>query len=135
MIKYFYSEQFLLFVIVGASAAFLHWISRLVLSYWFDFSLAVGLAYFVGMLIAFVLNRLYVFPKSIKPLSKQIFVFTITNLAFFPLVWFSSIEIHKVLVINKFTLYSEGIAHAIAISLPMLITFLIYKMVAFKEEI
>lgn len=135
MIKHFYSEQFLLFTLVGLIAALLHWLSRMVFSYWFDFSIAVGLAYFVGMLVAFILNRLYVFPKSVKPLYKQIYVFTITNLVFFPIVWISTIEIHKVLVINKFLFYTEAIAHAIAISLPMLITFLIYKMLAFKEEI
>ena len=37
---------------------------------WFvDYGLAIVLAYLVGILVAFVLNKIYVFPLSERPLN------------------------------------------------------------------
>ena len=134
MIHHFFSFQFLGFVVVGGLAAFLHWAARIVLSIWLPFPVAVGLSYFVGMATAFLLNRRFVFPRSTRPMDKQIRDFTLTNLCFYPVVWFSAIWLNELLIRLGWSLYREALAHAVAISIPALATFLIYKLLAFRVE-
>lgn len=99
------------------------------------FPWAVAIAYCVGMAVAFLLNSLFVFPNSVKPRSAQARDFVLVNLAFFPLVWAVSIYVNAGLKALGMTNHSEEFAHAIAISVPLLATFLLYKFVAFKGKI
>ena len=134
MIRHFFSAQFLLFLGVGTSAAALNWLTRLVLDNWISFPAAVLLAYIVGMTTAFELNRRFVFPTSPRPVFKQAKVFILINLAFLPVVWGTSI-LFKALLDDVGTMnFTEGIAHGLALTLPVLITFLIYKFIAFGSE-
>jgi len=122
------------FLVVGGLAALLHWLSRLLLSVWLPFSSAVIIAYGIGMLVAFLLNSFFVFPKSKKTRRIQARDFVLVNLSFLPLVWLTSIHVNNWLKIIGMMRHSEELAHAIAIPLPMLATFLIYKFFTFKEK-
>ena len=134
MIRHFISVQFLLFLFVGATAAVLHWLTRYVISIWLSFPLAVALAYFVGIAVAFGLNRRYVFPSSTRPVQKQARDFVMVNLIFFPVVWGASILIRQFLIENEIVRYADGIAHGLAITIPVFMTFLIYKFIAFGSK-
>lgn len=134
MLKLFISRQFAGFLLVGGLAALLHWLVRILLSLVVPYSWAVAFAYAVGMTIAFILNSLYVFPASDKPVKKQARDFFAINIAFFPVVWIVSMQLNKSLVKLGIDKYSEEIAHAIAISFPVLATFLLYKFFAFREK-
>ena len=134
MIKYFFTKQFLGFLAVGGVAALLNWLARLFLSVWLPFSWAVIIAYVIGMFVAFLLNSIFVFPKSEKARHAQARDFVLVNLSFFPLVWLASVQVNIWLKTIGMVSHSEELAHAIAISLPMLATFLIYKFFAFKEK-
>ena len=134
MLKHFVSSQFAGFLLVGGLAAFLHWLARILLSLVMPYSWAVFLAYGVGMGVAFALNSLYVFPASDKPVHKQARDFLAINLAFLPVVWVTSLQLNKWLIGRGIAHYSEEIAHAIAISLPVMATFLLYKFFAFREK-
>ncbi len=131
MIKYFLSFQFLLFLLVGATAASLHWLARCLISIWLSFPVAVAIAYFIGIAVAFELNRRYVFPSTLRPVRKQARDFLLVNLIFFPVVWGASIFIKRLL--NEMTViaHADGIAHGLAITIPVFMTFLIYKFIAF----
>lgn len=133
MIRHFLTWQFVSFLAVGGFAALLHWLARIVFSLWLPFALAVACAYGVGMAAAFVLNSLFVFPNSDRSRRQQIRDFVLINLAFFPVVWLASVKIDDLLLALNFTWQHEALAHALAISLPMLATFLIYKFFAFRE--
>jgi putative flippase GtrA len=133
MIRHFFTRQFLLFLAVGGTAAGLHWLARLLLSFWLPFSWAVVLAYAVGMLVAFLLNRMYVFPQSARPLELQCRDFVLINVAMFPMVWAAAVLINHLLKQLGVERHSEELAHAVAISLPVVATFLLYKFLAFKE--
>ncbi len=133
MIKLFLSKQFLKFLAVGGTAALLHWISRIVLSLWLPFSWSVTVAYVIGMTVAFILNRIFVFPKSSKPIYRQARDFVLVNVGFFPLVWLAAISINMMLEQFNFVYAPQALAHGIAVSLPMIATFLIYKFFTFKE--
>lgn len=133
MIRHFLSRQFLGFLAVGCTAALLHWLARLLLSLWLPFSWAVALAYAVGMAVAFTLNRAYVFSRSDKPVQAQARDFVLINLALFPVVWTVAVVLEAGLKLAGMARYTEELAHAVAIALPMLASFLFYKFVAFKE--
>ena len=134
MLSQFLSRQFLAFLIVGATAAFLHWLVRIMLSQYLPYTWAVCWAYLVGMTVAFVLNRIYVFPVSDKAIASQARDFIIINIAFFPVVWAAALAFNGLLLRIGLKHYSEEIAHAAAISLPVLATFLLYKFYAFGRK-
>jgi putative flippase GtrA len=134
MLKHFLTKQFLKFLFVGVTAALANWISRIIFSLWMSFSLAISAAYLVGMASAFLLNKKFVFPNSPRPIQKQIRDFTLTNLVAFPLVWLMSIQIRNFLQGLGMVAYSEELAHMLALSMPTVVSFLIYKFLAFGEK-
>ncbi len=134
MLRHFLSRQFAGFLAVGGLAALLHWLSRVLLSALMPYSAAVALAYVVGMSVAFVLNSYYVFPTSDKPVARQARDFVAINLAFFPVVWVIAMGLNQFLPRIGIVQYAEEVAHALAISLPVLATFLLYKFYAFREK-
>ncbi len=134
MLKHFLTKQFLKFLLVGTTAAFANWVSRIIFSFWLNFSLAVLAAYLVGMASAFLLNKKFVFPNSSRPIQKQIRDFGLMNLVNLPLVWFSSIKIKELLQAAGMILYSEELAHFLALSIPTVISFLICKFLAFGDR-
>ena len=72
----------ILFILVGTIAAAANFSSRLMFSTFVPFEAAVTLAFFLGLTIAFVLNRRYVFvlPAG-TPLMPAAAKFTTVNLA------------------------------------------------------
>ena len=132
MLKHFFTLQFLTFIFVGVTAASVNWTSRYVMATWISFSLAVPLAYCVGMATAFILNKKLVFPKSDIPVDVQVRRFVIINLSFLPVVWAGSLIFSTALKAMGIKEYSDEIGHAASLALPMLATFLLYKFVAFK---
>jgi putative flippase GtrA len=133
VIAHFFTRQFVGFVAAGGTAALLHWLARIALSHWLPFSMAVAVAYVFGMAVAFGLNSFFVFKRSTRPRARQALDFAIINLASFPVVWLASIGLEHALRTMGMVRYTEALAHAIAISLPMLATFLVYKFYAFKD--
>ncbi len=131
MLKHFFTKQFLKFLFVGASAALVNWVSRIIFSFWMSFSLAISAAYLTGMAFAFLLNKKFVFPSSSMPIQRQIRNFTLTNLVTFPLVWLMSIQIRNFLQGLGMSAYYEELAHMLALSIPTVTSFLIYKFLAF----
>jgi putative flippase GtrA len=133
MIRHFFTRQFALFLFVGGTAAFINWSTRLAISSFFSFPAAVSIAYMAGMASAFALNRFFVFNRSERPILKQARDFISINVIFMPIVLLSSIFIEKILRYLGMTSYTETIAHGLSVSLPAILSFLLYKFVAFKE--
>jgi putative flippase GtrA len=134
VIKHFFTRQFLGFLGVGASAAFINWSSRILFSLWMPFYIAIAFAYAIGMTVAFTLNSFFVFPNSARSRHQQASHFVFINLAFFPVVWIASILFNKALRWAGMVHGSEALSHGAALALPMAATFLFYKFIAFKEE-
>jgi putative flippase GtrA len=120
-------RQIVLFIASGITAAMANFLSRLVFSGFVAFPLAVTLAYLVGLGTAFALNRWLVFPHSRQPTHKQAIGFVITNLAFLPVVLLASLFLRHSLASLGLTQYPQEIAHLMAIALPTLFSYLIYK--------
>jgi len=64
----------------------------------------------------------------------QLIEFTVINLCFFPVVWIASLKINDLLIAVGQMNHSHDLAHAIAITIPMFATFLIYKFFTFGEK-
>ena len=76
-----HTTQFVRFLAAGGLAAAANILARMGLSVWIDLPTAVVLAYLVGMAVAFILMREYVFPPGSANLHRQIATFALVNLA------------------------------------------------------
>lgn len=131
-LRHFFTAQFLRFTIVGSVAAGLNWYARFLLNPYMNFSAAVVLAYCVGVISAFALNRVFVFPNAAQPMIKQVTYFVAINLAFFPVVWGAAMLLSSYILPGLGVVsYKEGIGHAIAIAIPVFVTFLFHKFKTF----
>jgi putative flippase GtrA len=132
MIKLFFTKQFLKFLLVGGTAAGANWLARILINFWTSFFAAVALAYVVGMICAFILNRIFVFPESTRSLKLQMRDFFITNFIAFWLVLGTSLGLKSLFENMGMIFYPAEISHLIAVAVPTFVSFLIYKLFAFK---
>ena len=130
--RIFFSLQYIRFLLVGGTAAALHWLTRIGLSQHMMFESAVVLSYFVGLLAAFVLNRYYVFPATTLPVKVQIRRFFIVNLITMPLVWITAIGLYEGFFFIPSEWWRESLAHGVAVAIPAVSSFVAYKLFAFK---
>ena len=128
-------RQFYKFLLSGGIAAFANFGSRFFYSEFVNFGLAVVLAYLTGMLVAFILFRLFVFKKSIQPIKKSILYFIMVNIIALIEVYIISIGLADyIFPYIKFNFYPEAVAHAIGISVPTFVSFIGHKRFSFREE-
>ncbi|WP_291493065.1 GtrA family protein [Desulfurella sp.] len=128
-------RQFYKFLLSGGIAAFANFGSRFFYSEFVNFGLAVVLAYLTGMLVAFILFRLFVFKKSIQPIKKSILYFIMVNIIALIQVYIISIGLADyIFPYIKFNFYPEAVAHAIGISVPTFVSFIGHKRFSFREE-
>lgn len=76
-----HTAQFVRFLAAGGLAAAANIVSRIGFSHWVTLPVAVIFAYLVGMAVAFVLMRSYVFPAGRAVLHRQLLVFALVNIA------------------------------------------------------
>jgi energy-coupling factor transport system substrate-specific component len=129
------SNQFVLFLCSSGAALVLHWVARMLLSLVLPFSVAVVLAYGVGMVSAYLLQKRYVFTRSANSRSREIGLFLAVNLAWLPVVWVLSLWLGDNVLAH---LMDPGAAHAIghgvAITTPVLVNFAFHKFLTFRER-
>ncbi len=134
MISDFKSKQFIYFLFAGGFAALVNFGSRFFYSEFMSFSNAVILAYLTGMITAFVLNKLFVFKKSIHSTKKEFFYFVLVNLLAIMQTYVVSVGfVYYLFPIIKFTFYPEAIAHAIGVVVPVFTSFIGHKYFSFRR--
>lgn len=123
-----------MFLIAGGCAALANFASRFAFEPSLGFRGAVAAAYGVGLVVAFTLNRAFVFPASGKPLHTEVGWFCLFNALAFPVVISASI------LLNAYAFGpllpqgpSETLAHGIAILLPVFANFAAHKFVTFRD--
>lgn len=128
-------KQFLGFVIVGGIAAAANVGSRMVFSRWLTFPPAIILAYIVGMIVAFMLNRLFVFRKTVNPLHRQAFWFTIVNLvAVAETLIVSLLLVDIVFPHIGFRWHTETVSHTIGVMAPIVTSFFGHQKLTFRID-
>lgn len=131
--SFYLSMQFVRFLAAGGVALVVHWLSRFVFNLVVDFGWAVVLAYGVGISVAFVLNKLYVFPHSERSLKVEIFFFFAVNISAFPLVWVVAYVLGEWILVHYLRpVLALAIAHGVAITLPVVMNYALHKLVTFR---
>lgn len=134
LLAFYRSRQFARFLLVGGVALLCHWLSRFAFNSLVDYGLAIVLAYLVGMIVAFVLNKIYVFPFSRNSLNFELLMFFAVNILAFPVVWAVAYALGEWVlapVIQRQIAF--GLAHGVAITLPVFVNFALHKLVTFRE--
>jgi putative flippase GtrA len=129
------TRQFFLFILAGGAAAAIHWSSRIWLNQYVDFRMALVCAYVIGIASAYVLNKRFVFTQSGRDVRSEVRWFVLFNVAAFPLVWWASVLLAEQVMPSLGILWHpREIAHAIAISLPLVLNFYLHKFITFREK-
>jgi len=127
------TRQFVKFVAAGGFAAVVNFGSRILLSNWMPYVPAIVLAYCVGMLTAFIINRQFVFEGSDRPLHHQAWWFTAVNLAaVLQTVAISLMFDRWVFPALGMRWQPESVAHAIGLIVPVFTSFAGHKYLTFR---
>jgi putative flippase GtrA len=132
VVSLYLTGEFGKFLLAGGTAAAVNFASRFAFDPFMPYAAAVAAAYGVGVVTAFTLNRIFVFPASGKPLHHEISWFFLFNLIAFPVVIAASAGLAVLFghVVSK--PLAQAAAHAISIMLPALVNFAAHKFVTFR---
>ena len=128
------NRQFLLFLLAGGVAALANFGSRIALGKVMAYVPSIIVAYCIGMLTAFVLNRLLVFRQTDNNLRRQAFWFVIVNLAAVA----QTIAISLLLARWLFPwlamdFHPETVAHAAGVAVPVVTSYFGHKYLSFRS--
>jgi putative flippase GtrA len=127
------SKQFAFFLGCGGLAAGLNWGSRFFFSIFFQFEIAVILAFFVGLLSGFILMRMFVFEGGGQSLAAQARRYMVVNI--FALVETLIISIfcaHWLLPTIGVKEYVEAFAHLVGVLAPVATSYFGHKFWTFR---
>jgi putative flippase GtrA len=133
VIALYASRQFGWFLLAGGIAALANWLSRFVFNLFMSYGEAIVAAYAVGIAVAFVLNKRYVFPYSRRPLAAEMSFFVLFNLAAFPIVWAAAYLLgERVLPGLLPRQFALALGHGCAVAVPALMNFVLHKSITFR---
>jgi putative flippase GtrA len=128
------SRQFIKFLVAGGAAAIANFGSRIVLSYWLPYVPSIIIAFCIGLVLAFVLNRAFVFVDASNTLRNQAWWFTLVNLAALIQTLVISVALGKyALPALGIDTYAETIAHGIGVLVPVVTSYLGHKRLTFRK--
>lgn len=129
------TSRFLLFLLVGATAAAVNIIARILLNYVVPFQIAVILAYPLALTLAFYLNRRYVFDADSGTVTGQYSRFILVNLVALVQVWAVSVGLADwILPAIGYDYHRELVAHAIGVASPTFTSYFLHKFFTFRPE-
>jgi len=125
--------QFSAFVVAGGLAALVNFGSRIVLGHWMPYWLSVVVAYLIGMMTAFALNRLFVFKSPSQDIRSQALWFAVINLAAVAQTLAVSLMLyHWIFPVMGLRYHSETLAHAVGVAVPVVTSYLGHKRLTFR---
>jgi putative flippase GtrA len=127
------TQRFVFFVAAGGVAATANYASRFGFSVWFSYPVAIVLAYLVGMLVAFLLMRQYVFDGRGKHVGQQVLKFTVVNL----LAVLQTLVVSLVLALWALPAlglvdHAEALAHAVGVAVPVVTSYFGHRHATFR---
>ncbi|AWH24130.1 MULTISPECIES: GtrA family protein [Stenotrophomonas maltophilia group] len=128
------STQFMRFLMASGVAALVNVGSRILLSHWMPYVPAILLAFCLGLITAFSLNKLFVFSESSNRLHHQFLWFLLINVAAVAqTVLASLITARWLLPALKVDFHNETIAHAIGVMIPAITSYIGHKRLSFRR--
>lgn len=135
MLTLFKSNEFVRFIVVGGIAALVNFVSRIAYSEVMTFRLAIIVAYITGMITAFILSKWVVFDASGKHIGKELYYFTLVNIAAVIQVWVISVGLAEyVFPRMKLIVFREEIAHLIGLGVPVITSYYGHKHISFGKD-
>jgi putative flippase GtrA len=135
LIAFYWNGVFLKFLLAGGLAAFANFASRIAVQPLVGFKVALVIAFFVGLTVAFVLNRAFVFPASGKPLRQEMSWFLLFNLIAFPIIIGGSVLLRDYVFGHVLPpALAEAAAHGVAIMIPVVFNFAAHQLVTFARS-
>ena len=129
------NPEFLRFILVGGFAAFVNFMSRILINTIYSFRVSVIIAYIIGMITAYVLTKFLVFSPSGKHPLNEFGYFAIVNGVAIIQVWVISVMLAEYLFPAwELTFHPEEIAHFIGISIPVITSYYGHKYYSFKKQ-
>ena len=126
------TKQFFLFIFAGGFAALVNIITRALLTLFINFSASVLIAYFIGMIVAFLLTKKFVFLSNNLDTKKSFLSFSLVNFIAVIQTYFISIYLRDLLINNFFeATLSDLISHSIGVFFPVLTSFFGHKYISF----
>ena len=128
------TKQFLLFIFAGGFAALINILTRAILSLFINFSSSVLISYLIGMIIAFLLTKKFVFLTKSLDNKKSFLTFSLVNLLAVFQTFFISIYFRN-LLLNKLSEDSLAnlLSHSIGVFFPVFTSFLGHKYLSFGK--
>ncbi|SLM25545.1 GtrA family protein [Stenotrophomonas indicatrix] len=127
-------RQFLLFLIAGGTAAAINFGSRILFSQYMHYVPAIVLAYCLGMITAFTLNKLFVFEHAGNRLHHQILWFVLINLAaVVQTILISLLFARYVFPWSGIDFHNETLAHGIGVAVPVVTSYVGHKYLSFAK--
>jgi len=127
------SQQFVRFMIVGGVAACVNIGSRYLLSFYMDYSLAIILAFILGLSTGFILSSNWVFSETTRPPGQQAAWFVLINLLALGQVWVVSFGLAEWLFPKIGNIpYRYDLAHVIGVLSPVFTSYLGHKHFSFR---
>ena len=133
MHNFFRDKQFQGFLLVGAVAALLNFLSRIVINIWVNFSTAIIISYILGMITAFYLNRKFVFKSTILDIRKSFSFFLLINILAIIQIWMVSM-ILAYFIFPYFKIHNHiyEISHLFGIIVPIFTSYIGHKKFSFQ---
>jgi putative flippase GtrA len=133
VIKQFLSRQFIMFLLTGGTAAAVNFGSRILYSQWLGFSFAVIFAYITGMIVAYVLAKLFLFKEGQQTASRSITFFILVNGVAILQTWAISMALaYYLLPTIGITVFVREIAHATGVIFPVFTSYIGHKRWSFR---
>lgn len=127
------TAQFLRFAVAGGVAALANFGSRFGFSLWLPYPAAIVMAYLVGMTVAFLLMREFVFRGATRSLAHQLASFAAVNLlAVLQTLGVSLLLARWALPAAGMQAHAETVAHAVGVAVPVFTSFLAHRAFTFK---
>ena len=122
-------------MLAGAAAAAANVVARWMFSLALPYDLSIVLAYCVGMLVAFTLNRNIVFADRDGRVAGQLRRFAIVNVFSLGQVWVVSVVLLRFILPSlAFNWHNETVAHSIGVASPVVTSYFAHKHFSFAPQ-
>ena len=127
-------NQFVPFLFAGGLSVLVNVGSRILLSTIISYELAVAISHILGMITAFLLNKIFVFSPSGRRLHSEFSRFAIVNAFSLTQTWIVSVGLVRLLFpMTGFDFHPELMAHIIALGLSPFTSFWGHKRYSFAQ--
>lgn len=130
------SKQFFKFLIVGGISALVNILSRVLYSTFSNFTISIVFAFFTALTTAFLLNKFFVFEKSIHKswIIEYWYFFLVNILGLVQTILISYLFAYIVFPYMDFVFYPKTIAHIIGVIVPVFTSFIGHKYFSFRSR-